>query len=705
MKGHGSVREVLGFGLVPMMIGLTASSAFAGEVLRLRNGSFALSDRSASILKQAVREKAADATTERYFVVQFGRAIREADHAALKSAGIEAVRYLPDDALLVRATAEQAGVAKAAVSGVTAVVPYEASWKVALETIGADEPLLVTLARSDEASRVEPAIRHIPGVTLVGRSDTDLVVSARPESVSALSAIEGIEWIDRLPALTTFALPMAAEDASAANIPEWTGFETGTKIMGFESAWQRGFTGRGETTSISDTGVDTGSLSTLHSDLAQTKGGIGIGTGSKSWEDPQGHGTHVAGSIVANGANSRGRIQGGAYESNFYAVGLWSPLLNNLHFPQDFQRIAGTAYSAGARIHSNSWGNSRDLGTYDAFARKTDEYLWSQPEMLMLFAAGNSGEDQNRDGRIDEGSVSSPGTAKNVLTVGASENYLLEGGIQKKLSELRDGSQKWGVEPLASDRLSDNPKGLAAFSSRGPTRDGRLKPEVVAPGTNIVSTRSKHPKAGALWGAYGDHYAYAGGTSMATPLTAGAAAVTRQYIRQELGVSNPSGALVKAVLIHTAFDLFPGQFGGAVREHETPRPNVHEGYGRVDVDAITALAANSTVTDESRGVGTGESRQYQVELPVGGNLRATLVYTDAPGAVSAARALVNNLDLSISGPDGSVQTKNDAVNNTEMLELSNLQPGTYTVTVKGANVPMGRSGKQPYALVITNDRS
>src|SRR5262249_10882903 len=161
-------------------------------------------------------------------------------------------------------------------------------------------------------------------------------------------------------------------------------------------------------------------------------------------------------------------------------------------------------------------------------------------------------------------------------------------GIQNKLGDLRDGSKKWGVEPLKSDTISNNPNGLACFSSRGPTKDGRIKPEIVAPGTNIVSTRSRQPKASPLWGEYDANYVYAGGTSMATPLTAGAAAVVRQYLTQTRGISAPTGAMIKATLMHTATDLFPGQYGmGAGQELPTQRPNIHEGYGRVNVDFAT----------------------------------------------------------------------------------------------------------------------
>src|SRR5690606_28622322 len=140
---------------------------------------------------------------------------------------------------------------------------------------------------------------------------------------------------------------------------------------------------------------------------------------------------------------------------------------------------------------------------------------WDHPDMLILFAAGNDGADRNRDGRIDPGSVSPPATAKNSLSVGASENYELRGGIQEKIGKLNP--RNWGVEPIASDTVSNNPNGLVAFSARGPTTDGRIKPDVVAPGSNILSNCSKVPESGELWGRYNDKHCFSGGTSMSTP--------------------------------------------------------------------------------------------------------------------------------------------------------------------------------------------
>jgi hypothetical protein len=253
--------------------------------------------------------------------------------------------------------------------------------------------------------------------------------------------------------------------------------------------------------------------------------------------------------------------------------------------------------------------------------------------------------------------------------------------------------------------LSENAQGLAPFSSRGPTADGRIKPELVAPGTNILSVKSQHPEAEVLWGEYNKDYVWSGGTSMSTPLTAGGAAVVRQYLIENRKIANPSAALVKATLIHTATDLYPGQFGeigkSAGQELLSGRPNFDQGFGRVDMDKATDLA-RGVIVDERGGLGSSEAHSYPVRVNGRSRLTATLVYTDAPGAASAAKSLVNDLDLVVvdlaTGQETALQ---DRVNNTELI-AAEVGTGEYEIRVKGINVPQGIvNGKQPYALLIS----
>ena len=190
---------------------------------------------------------------------------------------------------------------------------------------------------------------------------------------------------------------------------------------------------------------------------------------------------------------------------------------------------------------------------------------------------------------------------------------------------------------------------------------------------------------------------------MATPLVAGAATVTREYLVKAKGIANPSAAMVKATLLHTAFDMYPGQYGtGPTQELPTRRPNVHEGYGRVNMDEATNLDSATILVDERTGVKTGETKSVTETVSEGGTLRATLSYTDAPGAAAAATALVNDIDLRVTGPNGFMKELKDRKNNTEMLELAELPAGVYQVSVIGINVPLGKADAQPYALVVSH---
>ncbi|MCB0351317.1 MAG: S8 family serine peptidase, partial [Bdellovibrionales bacterium] len=478
-------------------------------------------------------------------------------------------------------------------------------------------------------------------------------------------------------------------------------YETGTKIMGFDKAWRAGFKGKGQIVAIADTGLDTGNKATLARDFSNLKASYALGMSSTSWADYMGHGTHVAGSVAGNGSQSNKIVTGGALEAQIVAESLWSQKANNLTTPNNLGVIFQQAYNSGARIHTNSWGDPEAQGIYNTETMQVDQFVWDHPEMLILFASGNDGVDANRDGRIDSGAVSAPSTAKNIISVGASENLVLRGGVQRKLGEigLTPNEKPWAAEPIASDTLSNNPKGIAAFSSRGPTQDGRIKPDLVAPGSNILSNCSKMEGAEELWGRFDENYCWSGGTSMSTPLVAGAAALVRERLMKIQGADTPSAALVKAVLLQTAVDLYPGQFGevGKVNGQELlkPGPNFDQGYGRVDVGS--AISEKLSLVDNKEGLGTGESKFYK---PSGAIRKVTLVYNDAPASPIARKVLVNNLDLEVQ-VGGRTYTSKSLVDNNEQVTLpEGINTQNATIYVRGVSVPMGKSGKQPYALVF-----
>lgn len=689
---------------VPMALAiLLTSTVHAGEVLHLKTGKIKI-DQVASA-SESMWEKvkafmgAATPLKSKYFVVQYSRPIAKQDLLLLSNQKISIANYMPEDALVVHLEDPGQLANLQQFPDVRGVVPYLPEWKISPE-LAVLQPtksvaLLVRLLRDEDGESYKNFLRDLH-VTFRGLSLRTFYVKLPFKQVADICVREEVEWVEPWTKFHTMNFESRFPGERVRGLSEdLTGLESGSRVIGAHKAWMLGLHGENQVIGVADTGVDTGIFDTIHKDLTQVFKGVGLSRTDGKWFDLHGHGTHVAGSIIGSGAQSNWKVVGTAPGAKLYVQGMMDEY--------GYMRLAGPAatlgkaYEEGVRIHSNSWGSEKTH--YDNSAASYDEFIYKHPEMLVLFAAGNSGGDFDQDGVIDENSVGSPGTAKNVLTVGASENKVDVGGLQISMGKYSD--ERWPVAPLFEDKFSDNPNGIAGFSARGPVDDGRRKPDVVAPGSNVLSTRSQMPDTTQMWGTFNEHYLFSGGTSMSTPLVAGAAALIRQNLITKLKVDDPSAALIKAILMHTADDLFPGQYGlGKTQEIPTERPNNVEGYGRVNIEEAVLLTS-AKLFDEKLGVGTEEQKDYPVKLAKGQKLRATLNYTDYPGLVSSAQALVNDLDLLITSPDGEVSRMSDRVNNNEYLEVAANKSGNYTVSVLGQKVLKGLKDKQSYALVFS----
>ena len=367
----------------------------------------------------------------------------------------------------------------------------------------------------------------------------------------------------------------------------------------------------------------------------------------------------------------------------------------------------------GARISSNSWGANGN-GTYeatqqiyDAGVRDADSATAGNQELIYVWAAANSGPDPS--------TIGIPSGAKNLITVGASENVR---------PEWTDGC---GMGPADADHAGD----IARFSSRGPAPGGRVKPEVVAPGSHIQSGASNF--AGYDTGVCDLHYpagqtefAASSGTSHSTPAVSGIASLAYWWIEHggagaatgnvsEIGGARaPSPALMKAWLM-----AHPSYLSGDGAGDDLPSNN--QGYGMPNLTDMFAATPKVLLDQSDLLVASGETREYIWEVADPSMpLRVALAYTDAPGALGTSPQ-VNDLDLAVrvngqsylgnhfdhqwSTPGGSADDRN----NYEAVFLPAGASGEVTLTVTAANIGddatfSGAGPNQDFALVCSNCR-
>ncbi len=446
---------------------------------------------------------------------------------------------------------------------------------------------------------------------------------------------------------------------------------------------------------VADTGFDKGSTEDVHPAFTGRVLKL-YPLGKAIPTDPDGHGTHVAGSVLGDGFSESmgGAIRGTAPKAKLVLQSLLDPRGGLGGLPEDLNNLFKVPYEQdGARVHTNSWG-APTAGKYNVNCKEVDQFIWEHRDMVICFAAGNDGRDRDMNGVIDSGSIASPGAAKNCITVGATENNRPE--LSKPYSTLG----RYRAEPIASDGWCNNPEGMAAFSSRGPTQGDRIKPDIVAPGTVILSTCSREASIKPFYGTSTDPlYAFLSGTSMATPLVAGCAAVVREYFQKKENYNSPSAALVKAMLINGAKDI-SGQY---VPSEAGEIPNFSEGFGRVDLAATVApRGENERVIfkDENTALDTLEEEKIEVEIKdTDSLLKVTLVWVDYPG-----EALQNDLDLIVKTSDGQerhgnvapASTEFDRYNNVEQVIWNDIPASTVEIIVRAHRITQPQS----YALVV-----
>lgn len=439
--------------------------------------------------------------------------------------------------------------------------------------------------------------------------------------------------------------------------------------------------GSGEMLAIADTGLDRD-----HPDISGRVSAIytQFGLDSSPIDSNTGHGTHVTLTAIGDGSGDSSTI-GMAPEAlvTMYALE---------HDPTGVFGRQGSIYNLlldakqkTARIAINAWGLNGNFGEYTADSRSVDQFVWDEPAMLPIFSVGDRGSS-------GASQISPPSTAKNVLSVGASTTGT-------------------GSSAAAGS--------VASISSQGPTLDGRIKPDLVAPGIEICSGRAEEAKSpsglSCGTGVHGDGdplYMSLSGTSQATAVTGGIASLTREFLREQIGISSPSASLIKAALINGATDLGAPDI-----------PNNLEGWGQINLEQTILPKDGSTILstyfDDKKSLRSGFGLLYDLNLDPSHGLDITLAWTDEAGSANSAQSqskLVNDLDLILIDPSGNQWLGNDFasgfstqggtsddLNNVERIKIA---PGTLSNSGNWLVKVMHRTGnEQDFSIVITGDMS
>ncbi|MDP7441428.1 MAG: S8 family serine peptidase [Verrucomicrobiota bacterium] len=623
----------------------------------------------------------------------------------IASSGGSIISYIPNNAYLVRV--DTAGAERLANwHGTQSVLPFEPYYKLEMKLLEMavtgqalpDGALLNVVLFPDSEPAAAKRLARL-GVEVLAQDRTPfgakLVARVPGDKLAALARLSEVQGLERhrprrlANDLTRPRLGVEvfkAETDSDGNV---------TNVIQEDYL---GLTGDDIYLNVNDSGVDDS-----HAAFGNRLKGPGAG------QDSDGHGTFVAGIIAGDGSGSDTiktnpppgsfkdpDFKGMAPEARLHVLKADDDKVNN-HVSDSWLQTESATYhyfksprQKYALISNNSWEYEEEndytwaAASYDAATRDALPDRPGDQEAIYVFPAGNSGAGTDNGLNASPNTITAPGTAKNVITVGAiesgreiaAESYTYETNTVTETDEDGNEVEKEVVTtttntPFAG--MSDSDNQVAAFSSRGNVgigiegQYGRFKPDLVAPGTFIISTRSSdwentitstnaQEDADALEDLndeLGDQYRYESGTSVAAPAISGMLALMQEFYTK-LGKPTNSPALMKALLINSAQSV-------DARYNNNVRGTVnHQGWGLPNLQRAAPALADENPSDENtwpirfidqsltNALATDESRSWKITL--GSNalhypIRFTLAWTDPPGNPNAAVKLVNDLDL------------------------------------------------------------
>ena len=709
--------------------------------------------RAAPVVPQDLQGSRSEAG--QFWMLQFVGPVQDAWLSEVKALGLEPVIYMAQNGYVVWGAGTAVDALEARVGGASPIQwagPYHPAYRLeptlqlAARTRPPAERLDVTVQLYAKAGTAARSLARLRGMGGAVRQDPSRILDFIDISLQlpARRLIEVAGWSDVFD-VEPWVAPRRRDEVQgqilAGNVtmvgpnivPSSPGYFTWLAAEGFPTTPTSY-----PVVDVVDDGLDNGSTNPL--DPHFHDGGVGGGASrllfnANCTTDPTANGVGGHGHLNAGivGAHVPGGTTGYPFlDTNGYLIGLGlNPyarlggqkiFANNGFFSlvncgNSLTVLVNNAFLSGANLTSNSWGApvggayNTDSQAYDSLTRDASTTAGPQP-MLHVFSAGNDGPGAN--------TVGSPGTAKNVLTVGATENVRSEG--------IFDG---------CAITSANNADDIIFFSSRGPTDDLRVKPDIVAPGTHIQGPASRDPGfdgSGVCGGPLNDFvlpptdayyptspaqtiYTWSSGTSHSTPAVAGAASLAYNYYGRVLTAGlTPSPAMLKALLLNG------GRYLTGVSANDT-LPSSAQGWGDVNLGLLTDGVPRLLVDQTTVFGATGD--QQIVSGTIADNtkpLRVTLVWTDAPGSTTG-NAFVNNLNLEVdvggntfrgnvfSGANSTTGGAADPRNNVESVFLPAGVTGSVSVRVIAAQIAGdGVPGNadptdQDFALVVYNATS
>ena len=603
-------------------------------------------------------------STHKTVVIHFSGPLAKSEREALARSGVRLLSYLGGNAYFARLTPELDAVAAAAVERTLAIEAVDPQNKLHRDLAqGIARPWSIVRAG---AAPGDPIV----AVYVLFHRDVD-VLSRAPATVGAFEGTV-VSTIDTVGAVVAH-LPLSRTAELAAHddvmfveppLPALEELNDGNSVRtgaGVLNDPPYGLVGDGVTVLVYDGGTVF-----PHADLA---GRLTIGDSSGVND----HSTHVACTVGGAGGTFTGMAPG--VEIVSYGFEQEGGLQQGFLYtdPGDIENDYGESVSLyGVDITNNSIGTNTASngypcsweGDYGVTSALIDEIVRGEAfgaPLRVVWANGNE-RGSGACGTTYK-TTAPPACAKNSLTVGA---------------------------------LNSNDDSVTSFTSWGPCEDGRLKPDISAPGCQ------SNGDGGVTSCSVGGGYGVKCGTSMASPTTAGVSSLLLEQYRKTYP-THPDfrNSLLRAVLAQTAVDL--GNQG----------PDYQTGYGSIRAVPAADLIAQKRLVEDV--VVQGQTYTFTLTAPGGVDLKATLAWDDPAGAPIVSPMLVNDLDLRIVGPDQTVyfpwtlnpatpgnpavRTVRDGVNNIEQVVVSNAPAGVYTVEIEGVAIAQGP--EQPFGIATS----